>query len=367
MWASRRVSVVGCSAPMRAYAAKQSYYSKFIANKKAAEAAKGFKNSRVLWESSDDAQNKQAFRVNSVMRNTDRRHTKSTHFPTVASSLNLRKYPERVMLAESILEGERESKLLAGGEPFAEQDEGFRQLGWASPEELLPGAAPLIASHGDTSPLASHDHKREMKSISSQGTDLSAEAPGWDEDTDDDSTSSEAIAVDDSDSDSDSDLGPDSDSDSDPDSADSADSESDSDSDADADDDDDGDDDEFKLDKCVFCSREPLRLEPMNVPLLSRFVSELGDILPRDITHNCAKHQRAVARTFRRAKAMGLVSYKNGFEIHDPFHKRLTITRFGPPLESEEAETGESDYPEDNNGNKDNELDKNEGDDTQAR
>ena len=45
--------------------------------------------------------------------------------------------------------------------------------------------------------------------------------------------------------------------------------------------------------------------------LLSRFVSERGKILPRRITGNCAKHQRALTVAIKRARAMALLPYSN--------------------------------------------------------
>ena len=45
--------------------------------------------------------------------------------------------------------------------------------------------------------------------------------------------------------------------------------------------------------------------------LLSRFVSERGKILPRRITGNCAKHQRALTVAIKRARAKALLPYSN--------------------------------------------------------
>ena len=45
--------------------------------------------------------------------------------------------------------------------------------------------------------------------------------------------------------------------------------------------------------------------------LLSRFVSERGKILPRRITGNCAKHQRALTTAIKRARTMALLPYTN--------------------------------------------------------
>ena len=74
--------------------------------------------------------------------------------------------------------------------------------------------------------------------------------------------------------------------------------------------------------KCFTCwcqNRAP-PLDPMNVNLLMRFMNIEGRILPRRQTHLCAKWQRKVATTIRRAKHLGLFSYKHGrFTATDPF------------------------------------------------
>ena len=43
--------------------------------------------------------------------------------------------------------------------------------------------------------------------------------------------------------------------------------------------------------------------------LLSRFVSERGKILPRRITGNCAKHQRALTVAVKRARHVAIMPY----------------------------------------------------------
>jgi hypothetical protein len=50
-----------------------------------------------------------------------------------------------------------------------------------------------------------------------------------------------------------------------------------------------------------------------------------GRILPRRQTKLCAKFQRKLSHTIRRAKHLGLFSYKHGrFEVTDPFEESLT-------------------------------------------
>ena len=44
-------------------------------------------------------------------------------------------------------------------------------------------------------------------------------------------------------------------------------------------------------------------------PKLKKYVSERGKILPRRITGNCAKHQRALTVAIKRARHISLMPY----------------------------------------------------------
>ena len=46
-----------------------------------------------------------------------------------------------------------------------------------------------------------------------------------------------------------------------------------------------------------------------DVDLLKRFISERGKILPRRITGNCAKHQRALTVAIKRARHIAIMPY----------------------------------------------------------
>ena len=46
---------------------------------------------------------------------------------------------------------------------------------------------------------------------------------------------------------------------------------------------------------CVFCGDKNGEIDYKDVNKLKRYVSERGKILPRRITGNCAKHQRALS------------------------------------------------------------------------
>jgi small subunit ribosomal protein S18 len=64
------------------------------------------------------------------------------------------------------------------------------------------------------------------------------------------------------------------------------------------------------IDYCVFCYHGTASLmSASNTALLSRFVSDRGALLPRRFTHCCVKHQRALVRTVKRARALNLVPF----------------------------------------------------------
>ncbi len=59
---------------------------------------------------------------------------------------------------------------------------------------------------------------------------------------------------------------------------------------------------------CVFCGKEK-ELDYKDVATLKKYVSERGKILPRRITGNCAKHQRALTVAVKRARHVALMPY----------------------------------------------------------
>ncbi len=60
---------------------------------------------------------------------------------------------------------------------------------------------------------------------------------------------------------------------------------------------------------CVFCGKENNEIDYKDVNKLKRYVSERGKILPRRITGNCAKHQRAITVAVKRARHMAIMPY----------------------------------------------------------
>lgn len=60
---------------------------------------------------------------------------------------------------------------------------------------------------------------------------------------------------------------------------------------------------------CAFCADKATHIDHKDLNKLKRFVSERGKILPRRITGNCAKHQRALTVAVKRARHIALMPY----------------------------------------------------------
>jgi len=59
---------------------------------------------------------------------------------------------------------------------------------------------------------------------------------------------------------------------------------------------------------CAFCGKDNV-IDYKDIAKLKRLVSERGKILPRRITGNCAKHQRALTVAIKRARHVALMPY----------------------------------------------------------
>ena len=59
---------------------------------------------------------------------------------------------------------------------------------------------------------------------------------------------------------------------------------------------------------CVFCGKDNV-ISYKDTAKLRKYVSERGKILPRRITGNCAKHQRALTVAIKRARHVSLMPY----------------------------------------------------------
>jgi small subunit ribosomal protein S18 len=64
----------------------------------------------------------------------------------------------------------------------------------------------------------------------------------------------------------------------------------------------------FKKKVCKFCTQK-LRIDYKDADVLRRFITERGKILPRRITGTCAKHQRALALSIKRARIIALLPF----------------------------------------------------------
>ena len=60
---------------------------------------------------------------------------------------------------------------------------------------------------------------------------------------------------------------------------------------------------------CVFCADKNKDIDYKDVNMLKRYISERGKILPRRITGNCAKHQRALTVSIKRSRHVALMPY----------------------------------------------------------
>jgi small subunit ribosomal protein S18 len=64
----------------------------------------------------------------------------------------------------------------------------------------------------------------------------------------------------------------------------------------------------FRKKVCRFCTQN-LTVDYKNPDSLRRFITDRGKILPRRITGTCAKHQRMLAQTVKRARVLALLPY----------------------------------------------------------
>ena len=64
----------------------------------------------------------------------------------------------------------------------------------------------------------------------------------------------------------------------------------------------------FKKKVCKFCAQK-LAIDYKDSDVLRRFVTDRGKILPRRITGSCAKHQRELAVSIKRARALAFLPY----------------------------------------------------------
>ena len=61
--------------------------------------------------------------------------------------------------------------------------------------------------------------------------------------------------------------------------------------------------------QCPLCSNKNFELDYKNADQLKKFVNERGKILPRRATGACAKHQRVITLTVKRARHIAILPY----------------------------------------------------------
>lgn len=64
-----------------------------------------------------------------------------------------------------------------------------------------------------------------------------------------------------------------------------------------------------KKKSCRFCGDKDFQVDYKSPKLLGLFISERGKIIPRRITGNCAKHQRALTMEIKRARILAFLPF----------------------------------------------------------
>ncbi len=62
---------------------------------------------------------------------------------------------------------------------------------------------------------------------------------------------------------------------------------------------------------CQFCADKVTEIDYKDTGKLKRYLTERGKILPRRVTGNCAKHQRALTTAVKRARIVALLPFVN--------------------------------------------------------
>lgn len=62
---------------------------------------------------------------------------------------------------------------------------------------------------------------------------------------------------------------------------------------------------------CAFCVDKAEHIDYKDVAKLRRYISERAKIVPRRVTGTCAKHQRELTTSIKRARQLALLPYVN--------------------------------------------------------
>lgn len=60
---------------------------------------------------------------------------------------------------------------------------------------------------------------------------------------------------------------------------------------------------------CRFCSEKVEYIDYKNIKFLKSYLTERGKILPRRMTGTCAKHQRELTESIKRARSIALLAF----------------------------------------------------------
>ena len=60
---------------------------------------------------------------------------------------------------------------------------------------------------------------------------------------------------------------------------------------------------------CRFCSEKVEFIDYKNIKILKSYLTERGKVLPRRMTGTCAKHQRELSESIKRARSIALLAF----------------------------------------------------------
>lgn len=78
--------------------------------------------------------------------------------------------------------------------------------------------------------------------------------------------------------------------------------------------------------RCGFCNGEHTEMDYTNVAVLLKYINERGMIMHRRVNQTCAKHQRKLATTVKRARQVGLLSHINNWRVPASFLRDGSIS-----------------------------------------
>jgi small subunit ribosomal protein S18 len=66
---------------------------------------------------------------------------------------------------------------------------------------------------------------------------------------------------------------------------------------------------------CRFCADSKLEITYKDPAALKYFTTERGKIIPRRISGSCAKHQRQLTLSIKRARSLALLPFVGAFDV----------------------------------------------------